>query len=382
MPVEEYRVPPLIVYGCGAVERVGVETARLGGRALLVCGRSAARQSGLLGRVQKLLEAAGVAVTVYDQVEPEPSNATVDRGAALARSCGAEVIVGLGGGSPCDVARAIAGLVGLGGEHIRDYEGPGAKPVDRPALPLVAVTTTSGTASEITQVAVIKDPERNLKFGMKSAYWVAAVAIVDPELTLGAPPELTARTGIDALTHALEGYVSTKATVVTDATALRAIGLVGRHLRRAVAEGSDLEAREGMSMASLLAGMAFANCGVGAVHALVHPVGARYGVPHGVACGIFLPYVMELNLPAVEAKMADIADALEPGNREGRDAPNAVRRLLSDVGLPQTLAEVGVTEEALAEMVPGTMISAALKTNPVPCGEAEVLALLRRAWKG
>ena len=135
-------------------------------------------------------------------------------------------------------------------------------------------------------------------------------------------------------------------------------------------------------MASLLAGMAFANCGVGAVHALVHPVGARYGVPHGVACGIFLPYVMEFNLPAREAKMADIADALEPGNRRAQEAPAAVRRLLAAVALPQTLAELGVTEDALPELVPGTMVSAALKTNPIPCGEAEVLAILRRAWKG
>ena len=380
MAIEEYRIPPLLVYGWGALERVGEETARLGRHALLVSGRSAARSSGLLARVQQLLEAAGLAVTLYDQVEPEPSNETVDRGAALARQAGVEVVVGLGGGSPCDVARAIAGLLGLDGEHIKDYQG--GKPIDRPGLPLVSIPTTSGTASEITQVAVLKDRERNLKVGMKSPYWVARVAIVDPELTLGMPPGITARTGIDALTHALEGYLSTKATVVTDATALPAIALVGRYLRRAVAKGGDREAREGMSMASLLAGMAFANCGVGAVHALVHPVGARYGVPHGVACGIFLPYVMEFNLPVRGGKMGDIANALEPGHSDGNEAPAIVRRLLSEVHLPQTLAEVGVPEEALAELVPGTMVSAALKTNPVPCGEAEVLAILRRAWKG
>lgn len=382
MAVEEYRVPPLIVYGRGAVDRVGEEAARFGSRALLVCGRSAAKASGLLARVQGLLESAGMVVTVFPEVEPEPSNDTVDRGAALARSVGAEVIVGLGGGSPCDVARAIAGLLGLGAEHIRDYQGPGGKPINRPAFPLVSIPTTSGTASEITQVAVIKDPERNLKFGMRSPHWVARVAIVDPELTVGMPPEVTARTGIDALTHALEGYVSRKATVVTDATALRAVQLVGRFLRRAYRDGHDMEAREGMAMASMLAGMAFANCNVGAVHALVHPVGARYGVPHGMACGIFLPYVMELNLPHCTQKMGEIADALEPGNTDPRDAPNAVRRLLKDLGLPQTLAEVGVEEAALPEMVPGTMLSAALKTNPAPCGEAEVLAVLQRAWRG
>lgn len=382
MAVEEYRIPPLLVYGRGAVERVGEETAKLGRHALLVCGRSAAKATGLLAKVKGLLEAAGVQVTVYDQVEPEPHNPTVDRGAALARQAGVDVVVGLGGGSPCDVARAIAGLLGLGADHIVEYQGPGAKVVDKPAIPLVSIPTTSGTASEITQVAVVLDPERNLKFGMKSPQWVARVAIVDPDLTASAPPAITARTGIDALTHALEGYISNKSTVVTDATAIAAIGLVGRHLRRAVAKGDDMAAREGMAMASMMAGMAFANCNVGAVHALVHPVGARYGVPHGMACGIFLPYVMEYNYPAVPEKMADIADALEPGNRDGRDAANAVRRLLADVSLPQTLAEVGVPEEVLPEFVPGTMISAALKTNPVPCGEADVLAILQRAWKG
>jgi alcohol dehydrogenase class IV len=204
------------------------------------------------------------------------------------------------------------------------------------------------------------------------------------------PPQLTACTGADALTHALEGYVSRRATPVTDALALKAIALVGTYLLRAVrgaahgAAGADTAARDGMALASMTAGMAFANSGVGAAHSLGHALGALHGVPHGAACALLLPYVMEYNLPAAGDKFAEVARALQPDLRQ--TAPQygagAVRELLAAVGLPQTLAEVGVKHEELAEMVPGTMLSGSLLNNPRAVTEADALRILERAWQG
>jgi len=373
-----FRVPETIVFGWGAIERIGEETAKLGRRALLVTGRTARGAE----RVERLLAAAGVEATRFAAVEPEPGAAVVDRGAAAARTAGCDVIVGFGGGSPMDVAKCIAGMLGMGAETIVPYLR--GEPVAEKARPLVCAPTTAGTSAEITRNAVILDEERGVKIGLRAAAWIPRAALIDPELTLTAPPQLTAQTGLDVLTHAAEGYVSRAATEPTDALALPAVRLVGRYLRAAVREGSDRAAREGMCLASLCAGMAFANSGVGAAHSLAHPLGARYHVAHGAACGLLLPYVMEYNLPAAPEKMRDLAAALEPENSNPRpaDAPAAVSRLLADLELPQTLRAVGVAEEALAGLAAAAMVSGALRTNPRAVGEPEAREILRRALGG
>ena len=379
----EYRLPGVIIYGWGALARAGEEARRFGTRALIVSGATATR--GMRDGLEAALCEAGIEAAVFDQVSPDPDDAQVEQAAQAAREACAEVIVGFGGGSPLDVAKAAAGIIGLGRtmRYCLDKQ-PGAPPIDKPALPLVSIPTTAGTGSEITQNAVIHDRKQGVKIGLRSPHWIPRVAIVDPELTLAMPPGLTARTGADALTHALEGYVSRRATAATDATAYRAMELVGRHLRRAVSDGADREAREGMAMASMLAGMAFANSGVGAAHALSHPLGSTHGVPHGEACAVVLPYVMEHALAQAAPKFAEIARALEPERTSAtpQDATASVRRLFADIGLPGSLKALGIERERLAELVPGVMLSGSLRNNPRPLTEADVLALLQRAWEG
>ena len=372
-----FRLPGVTHFGWGAVERVGEEAAALGRRALLVTGRSAMRRAGFSDRVRGLLAEHRVGAVVFDQVEPDPSSATVDRGAEVARDERCDLVVGLGGGSPMDAARAIAAMAVLDGS-IRDYlEG---KAIDRPGLPLINIATTSGTASEMTPVSVILHEGRQLKMGIRSPHWFARVAITDPELTLTMPPEVTAATGLDALTHAVESCLSTGATEPSEALALRAVALIGRSLRAAAADGGDRPAREAMAIASMTAGMAFANSGLGLVHGLVHPIGARFGLSHGAACGRLLPGVMEYNLPAAETALARVGAALVGKSEAGaEEAITAVEALLSDLGVPSGIGDLPIGEEQLGALARDTLVSGAVKTNPRPVSEQDALAVLRRA---
>lgn len=276
-----------------------------------------------------------------------------------------------------DGARAIAAMAVLEGS-MQDYlEG---KAIDRPGLPLINIATTSGTASEITPVSVILHEGRELKMGIRSPYWFARVAVTDPELTLTMPPEVTAATGLDALTHAVESCLSTGATEPSEALALRAVALIGRSLRAATAEGSDRAAREAMAIASMTAGMAFANSGLGLVHGLVHPIGARFGLSHGAACGRLLPRVMEYNLPAAESALARVAAALLGKSQAGaEEAITAVEVLLRDLGVPSGIGDLPIGEEQLRALARDALVSGAVKTNPRPVSEQDALALLRRA---
>jgi alcohol dehydrogenase class IV len=378
--VQEFRLPGVTHFGWGAAERVGEEAARLGRRALLVTGRSAMKRAGVTDRIQKLLSGAGVSVALYDQVEADPRVRTVDRGAELAREESCDLVVGLGGGSPMDAARAIAAMAVLEGS-IADYVR--GKPVDRPGLPLVNIATTAGTASEITSVAVILDEDRRLKVGVKSPYWFARAAITDPELTLTMSPELTAATGLDALTHAIESYLSTQATPPSEALALRAIEIIGANLGGAWADGKDRGAREGMALGSMMAGMAFANSGLGLVHGLVHPIGARHGLPHGMACGRLLPHVMRYNSQAAGLRLAEVGRALTGrADASAEDAIGGVEALLSRVGVPSGIGDLGLPEEEMAELARDGLVAGAVRTNPRPVTEAEALGVLEEARQG
>ena len=378
--IHEFRLPGVSHFGWGAVERAGEEAARLGTRALLVTGRSAMKRTGTADRVCGVLSAAGVDVIVFDHVESDPSSATVMKGAEIARGERRDLIIGLGGGSPMDAARAIAAMAVLDGS-ILDYAH--GKPIDRPGLPLMNITTTSGTASEITPVAVILDEGRGLKMGIKSPHWFARVAITDPELTLTMPPELTAATGLDALTHAVESYLSTGATAPSEALALKAIALVGASLPAAVADGADRPAREGMALASMTAGMAFANSGLGLVHGLVHPLGARLGIPHGIACGRMLPAVLRFNRPAVEDKLLDVARALSgKATAAAEDAVAAVEALLDTVGVPRGIGDLDITADQMGSLAKEGLLGGAVRTNPRPVSEDQARAILDQAREG
>lgn len=279
-----------------------------------------------------------------------------------------------------DAARAIAALAVLEGSILDYLRG---QPIDRPGRPLINIATTSGTASEITAVSVVLDEARRLKMGMRSPYWFAQVAITDPELTVSMPPALTAATGLDALTHAVESYLSTGATPPSESLSLRAIAALGAHLPVAYADGTNRAAREGMSMGSMLAGMAFANSGLGLVHGLVHPLGARFGLSHGSLCGRLLPYVLRFNSPHCEPKLADVARALTGRpSATAQDALTAVDHLLQQVNVPRGLSDVGIPDEAMPDLARDGLLAGAVRTNPRPVNEEQSLALLEEARRG
>jgi alcohol dehydrogenase len=375
----EFRLPAVIHFGWGAVEKLRTEAPKLGRRALLVTGRSAMKRTGVADRVAGLLAEAGVGTTRFGEVESDPSSATIDRGTQLARQEKCDLVIGLGGGSPMDTARAVAGMVGMEGSVLDHVRG---KPIDRPGLPLINIATTSGTASEITQVAVVLDEERRIKIGLRSPFWFARVAITDPELTLSMSHELTAATGMDALSHAIESYLSTGATAPAEPLALRATELVGQHLRAAVADGSDRAARKGMAMASMIAGMAFANTGLGLAHGFAHPIGARYGIPHGVCCGRLLPHVMRFNASVVPERVAAVGAALT-GQRTGdpESAAVAVECLLRDVGIPSGVGDLHIPPEDVPILARDTLLVGAVRTNPRPVTEDDALAVLVAALR-
>jgi alcohol dehydrogenase class IV len=378
--VQEFRLPGVIHFGWGAVERVGEEAARLGRRALLVTGRSAMNRTGWTSRVQSMLSAAGVEVVLFDQVESDPSVTTVDRAAGAARGEDCDLVVGLGGGSPMDAARATAAMAAMEGSIVEYVRG---RPIDRPGLPLINIASTAGTASEVTPVAVILDEERKLKVGVKSPYWFARAAITDPELTLTMSPDLTAATGLDSLTHAIESYLSTGATPPSEALSLRAVELIGGSLREAFANGADRPARERMALGSMTAGMAFANSGLGLVHGLVHPLGARFGLAHGLACGRLLPHVMRYNRPAAEDKLAAVDRALtekERGTPDGAIA--AVESLLSDVKVPSGIGDLDIPQDEMADLAKDGLLAGAVRTNPRSVGEEDARRVLEEARKG
>ncbi len=375
--MHEFRLPGVIHFGWGAFDRLGEEAARLGKRALLVTGRSAMKKTGALDRAQALLAAAGLSVLLFDEVESDPSGSTIDRGGKIAREEDRDLIVGLGGGSPMDAARGIAAVAVLEGSIIDYVRG---KAVDRPALSLINVATTAGTASEITSVSVVLDEERDLKVGVRSPFWFARAAITDPELTMTMPPALTAATGLDALTHAAESYLSTRATPPTEALALRSISLIGSNLRAAFADGGDRAAREAMALASMLAGMAFANSSLGLVHGLVHPIGARYGVPHGVVCGRLLPEVLRYNATAVPERVLAVGGALlERSLRSPDEAIAAVESLVLDVGIPVGIGDLPIDEQDMPVLARDGLVSGSVKTNPRPVTEEDARSVLDKA---
>jgi len=349
-----YFVSPQIVFGEGALEALG----ELGGRRALIVTDTTLVRLGVAERVRKLLERAGLEVQLFDQVEPDPSLQTVRRGAQMAREYGPDWIVGLGGGSALDAAKAIWIL----------YERPDLEPAAinpfirlglRQKARLVTIPTTSGTGAEVTWAIVLTDADEQRKLGLGNRENVADLAIVDPSLTLEMPPALTADTGMDALTHAIEGYTCAWHTDLTDGLCLNALRLIFTYLPRAVSDGTDLEAREHMHNAATCAGLGFGNAMASLAHAMGHALGALFHVPHGRAVGIFLPYTIEFAARTSPDRFAELAAFLgcsPAGGEEGaRALAGAVRDLGRRIAFPQSLAEAGLErapyEAALERLV-------------------------------
>lgn len=383
-PVFPFRVPPVMHFGLGAIARVGEEARRLRARRALVVTTSGVARVGIAERVQKHLTAAGVESSAYIAEDREPTIETVDACLATAKAGDYDVLVGVGGGSAMDTAKAVAMLLGNPGP-LQEYFG--VEKVPARGNPLILLPTTAGTASEVSPNAVITDAARKLKIGVVSQHMIADVAIVDPELTLSVPPAITAATGVDALTHAVESYTARKATPHTRMYSLEAIRHIGVHLRQAVWNGSNVEARYFMSLGSFLAGFPMVNAGTGLVHAMAYPLGGQYGITHGVSNSLLLPYVLEFNLPAAVPEYARIAEALgEPVDGLSQRAAaervvTAIRTLSEDVGVPQRLRDLEVRESDLEGFVPGALSATRLTENNCRLATAdECLAIYRRAW--
>jgi alcohol dehydrogenase class IV len=350
---------------------------------MLVCGTHAMRAQGYLDDATQTLRDAKVDLVVYDAISGEPTLELIRQGLDLARHKEIDVMIGLGGGSAMDAAKAIAGLY-THKEDIKAYFG-GERQVSGGGIPWVAVPTTAGTGAEVTKNAVLMSEQHARKASLRHDDWYAAIALVDPELTLQLPSGATASSGGDALTQAIEAYTSIGASPVTDALATDAIARIGRSLLCVYRKGDDLAARTDMLYGSLLAGMAFSNARLGAVHGMAHPLGYHYHIPHGVVCGLLLPHTMSYNLEYALAKYAHIAELLGHNTRQmdehqaAKMAAQRVKELIADLDIPSSLSEFGVQEADLAEIAQQSMPSGSLKHNPRPLQTHDVIAILRAA---
>ncbi|RRI01384.1 iron-containing alcohol dehydrogenase [Mesorhizobium tamadayense] len=394
------RLPREILFGKGQRHALPAIAARYGKRAF-VCTDERLAKTSELAEILAGLEAAQVDMCVYDQTLPDVPRDSVAACIAQAKSFKPDMVIGIGGGSCLDMAKCAALLLSHGGK-LQDYYGEFKVP--GPTLPVIAVPTTAGTGSEVTPVAVISDPERTLKVGISSPHLIAAVALCDPDLTATCPPSLTAVAGADALTHAIEAFTAARRgadahlpqrhvfigkSALTDHFALLAIRLLGRSLEAAWRDGSNENARADVMMGGLAAGCAFGTAGTAAAHAVQYPVGALTHTPHGLGVATMLPYVMQYNLPAVAAEIAELGTALglprqdDDAERLADATIKEVARLFDAIGITRTLADLGLAEDKIdwtAEQALG--IDRLIKNSPRPFDIAAMRRLVRAAYDG
>lgn len=369
--------------GAGTVKESGSLFQSAGAKKVLIVTDSGVAGAGLLKPVRRSLEETRIPYEIFDRVEPNPSDKSVMEGVQVFKKAGCDAILGVGGGSPLDASKAIQVMASHPGE-IHEYFGPAAAvKIIHPRPYLVAVPTTSGTGSEVSRGAIITDTRKKVKCVIRSG--PSSLAIIDPEMTLTLPPQLTAATGMDALCHHVEACVSNIYHPVCTALALEGVRLVGRSLRRAVTNGGDLDARGDMAVASMTGALAFQK-GLGAVHSLAHQLSTEADVPHGLANSILLPHVMRFNLSHVQEELAQIARALGEKidslstTRAAEQACASIARLASEIGLPGRLRDVGVKEEQIPRMAQNAMSDWCHPFNPRPCSLTDMVTLYRAAF--
>lgn len=379
MAVAQFFMPSSNLLGAGALEEAVKQMARLGFKKALVVTDAPLVGLGFAKRLADLLAAQNIASAVFDAVKPNPTVANVNAGLQALQAFGADCVVSLGGGSPHDCAKGIALLASNGGK-IEDYEGLDKSA--RPQLPLIAVNTTAGTASEMTRFTIITDETRHVKMAIVDKHVTPILSVNDPELMQDMPASLTAATGMDALTHAVEAYVSTAHNPITDACALQAIALIARHLPTAVSSPKDKTAREQMAYAQFLAGMAFNNASLGYVHAMAHQLGGFYDLPHGVCNALLLPHVEAFNVRAAADRLAEVGRVLSAHNTElaGLGPIEAIQALAARVGIPPNLRALGVKEEDFPTLAANAMKDVCGLTNPVQPTLEEVIGIFRAAY--
>lgn len=383
MATTYYFLPTRNLFGEDSVQEAGTLMQSLGGKKALIVTDSFLAASGMAASIQDILQKAGVHSVVFGGAEPNPKDTNVVSGLEVFQKENCDSIISLGGGSSHDCAKAI-GLVASNGGDIRDYEG-----VDKstqPMCPMIAINTTAGTASEITRFCIITDTSRHVKMAIVDWRVTPQIAINDPKLMVGMPPSLTAATGMDALTHAIEAYVSTDANPLTDAAALMAITMITQYLPKAVANGTYMKARDKMAYGQYLAGIAFNNASLGYVHAMAHQLGGFYNLPHGVCNAILLPHVEEFNLIGNANRFRDIAKAMGE-NIDGlstmdaaRKAIAAIRQISEQVGIPKNLRELGVKEEDFGIMAENAMKDVCQLTNPRKATKEQVIGIFKAAY--
>lgn len=366
-------------FGQGAIQEIVNEIKNRHFKKALVTSTPDLFEFKVATKVTDLLDAAGIDYEIYDGIKPNPTIENVTAGVDACKAAGADVIVAVGGGSPIDTSKAIATIItNPEFADVRSLEG--LAPTKNPCLPIIAVTTTSGTAAEVTINYVITDVEKNRKFVCVDPHDIPIVAIVDPDMSASMPTGLCAATGMDALVHAVEGYITKGAWELTDMLHLKAIEIIGRSLRSAVA--GDYDGREAMSLGQYIAGMGFSNVGLGIVHSMAHPLSAVYDIPHGKACAMLLTAVLKFNAPATGEKYREIARVMGVPNVDAMDeaayrqaAIDVIQKLADDVGIPKSLSEAGVKREDIPFLAESAFNDACTPGNPRDVSLEEIIGI-------
>ncbi|MBN2744143.1 MAG: lactaldehyde reductase [Marinilabiliaceae bacterium] len=373
-------------FGAGAIQQITGEIARRGYKKALVVTDKDLMKFGVATRVLEVLDKAKVPYVVYDEVKANPTVNNVKAGVKAFKDAGADFLIAIGGGSPIDTAKAI-GIITNNPSFADVKSLEGVADTKKRSVPIIAVPTTAGTAAEVTINYVITDEESVKKMVCVDPNDIPELSIVDPEMMVSMPKGLTAATGMDALTHAIEGYITRGAWTMTDMFEIKAIELIAQHLETAVNEPANLEARNGMALAQYIAGMGFSNVGLGIVHSMAHPLGAYYDTPHGVANALLLPYVMEYNAPATGDKYKAIAKAMGGAKVDGMSqeayrtaAVDAVKALSKRIHIPQKLNEIGVKEADLEKLAVAAFNDVCTPGNPRDTSVEEILALYKKAF--
>ena len=382
MTASTFFIPSVNVIGNGALKDAMNTMKDYGYRRALIVTDAVLNKLGVAADIQKRLQEYDILSVVFDGTHPNPTTVNVEEGLEMLRANDCDCVISLGGGSPHDCAKGIA-LVASNGGDIRDYEG-----VDRsakPQLPMIAINTTAGTASEMTRFCIITDVTRHIKMAIVDKHVTPVLSVNDSSLMEGMPKGLTAATGMDALTHAIEAYVSIAATPITDACALKAITMIIDNLPTAVENGSNSEAREAMAYAQFLAGMAFNNASLGYVHAMAHQLGGFYDLPHGVCNAVLLPHVQEFNSKVAAVRLRDCAQAMHidvsaMSDEQGAKACiDAIRKLARQVNIPAGLRDLNVKEEDIPVLATNALKDACGFTNPIQATHEEIMAIFRAA---
>ncbi|HCT5820121.1 TPA: L-threonine dehydrogenase [Citrobacter sedlakii] len=382
MAASTFYIPSVNIIGADVLNDAINTMVEYGFRRTLIVTDTMLTRLGMADNIQNALQERAIFSVIYDGTQPNPTTENVAEGLKLLQENNCDSVISLGGGSPHDCAKGIA-LVAANGGDIRDYEG-----VDRsakPQLPMIAINTTAGTASEMTRFCIITDAERHIKMAIVDKHVTPLLSVNDSTLMMGMPKSLTAATGMDALTHAIEAYVSIAATPITDACALKAVTMISENLTVAVEDGSNAQAREAMAYAQFLAGMAFNNASLGYVHAMAHQLGGFYNLPHGVCNAVLLPHVQVFNSQVAAARLRDCAAAMGVNVEGLNDAEgaaaciDAIRTLAQQVNIPAGLRDLGVKEEDIPLLATNALKDACGLTNPIQATHEQIVAIFHAA---